>query len=175
MIKKFILVLMVFLTAFNIQAQRQKFGYVDTEYILEKMPEYRSAQRQLESFSESIQVEVDAKYDKLDKKFREYKAEEPLLTSEQRRQREEEIIKMEEDIKRFETEKFGPNGEIFRKREELIKPIQDKVFKAIQKISKENAYDFVFDISANMVVLITNPQYDLSDNVLEELGISIKD
>jgi outer membrane protein len=170
--KKLILTLLVLAIAFNIQAQRQKFGYVDTEYILEKMPEYRSALRQLESFSESLQQEVDSRYDKLDRKFREYRAEEPLLTSEQRRQREEEIIQLEEEVKRFENEKFGPSGELFQKREELIKPIQDKVFKAIQKVSKENAYDFVIDIAGNMVVLITNPQYDLSDNVLEEMGIS---
>ena len=107
----------------------------------------------------------------MDRKFKEFKAEEPLLTSDQRREKEEEIIRNEQEVTKLETEKFGPNGALFEKRQELVKPIQDKVFKAIQQVAKENAYDFVFDISGNMVVLITNPLYDLSDNVLVTLGV----
>lgn len=170
--RNYILLSLALLLSFSSFAQRQKFGYVDSEYILEKLPEYRSAERQLEEFSLKWQTEVDQKYTQLDRKFKEYKAEEPLLTSEQRRERQDEIITMEDEIKRFENEKFGPQGELFKKRQELIKPIQDKVFKAIQKVAKENAFDFVFDIAANMVMLITNPTYDLSDNVLDELGVS---
>jgi outer membrane protein len=169
--KKYIILTFTLLIAISGFAQKQKFGYVDTEYILEKLPEYRSAQRQLEELSTVWQDEINAKYTALDRKFKEFKAEEPLLTSDQRREKEEEIIRNEQEVTKLETEKFGPNGALFEKRQELVKPIQDKVFKAIQQVAKENAYDFVFDISGNMVVLITNPLYDLSDNVLVTLGV----
>lgn len=169
--KKYIILTFTLLIASSGFAQKQKFGYVDTEYILEKLPEYRSAQRQLEELSTVWQDEINAKYTALDRKFKEFKAEEPLLTSDQRREKEEEIIRNEQEITKLETEKFGPSGALFEKRQELVKPIQDKVFKAIQQVAKENAYDFVFDISGNMVVLITNPLYDLSDNVLVTLGV----
>jgi len=173
--KKLFLITLAFFFATTVFSQRQKFGYVDTEYILEKLPEYRSAQRMLDEFSTTWQDEIEQRYTVLDRKFKEFKAEEPLLTSEQRRTREEEIIKLETEIKKFENDKFGPQGELFQKRQELIKPIQDKVFKAIQKVSKDGAYDFVFDIAGNMVVLITDPKYDLSDEVLYELGVTATD
>ncbi|MCK9481013.1 MAG: OmpH family outer membrane protein [Bacteroidia bacterium] len=170
--KHLLLVVFAFLLSTTAFSQKQKFGYVDTEYILGKMPEYRSAQKHLDEYSADWQAEIDKKYAELDRKFREYKAEEPLLTKDQKKEREQEIVNMETEIKKFETEKFGQEGELFRKRQELIKPIQDKVFKAIQSVAKDGAYDFVFDIAGNMVVLITDPKYDLSDNVLEELGIT---
>ncbi|MCO6495853.1 MAG: OmpH family outer membrane protein [Bacteroidetes bacterium] len=173
--KKFLLITIAFLLATTAFSQKQKFGYVDTEYILGKMPEYRSAQKQLDEISNGWQAEVDKKYSELDAKFKEYKAEEPLLTKEQKKEREQEIVRMETEVKKYENEKFGQDGELFKKRQELIKPIQDKVFKAIQNVAKEGAYDFVFDIAGNMVVLITDPKYDLSDNVLEELGITSND
>jgi outer membrane protein len=169
--KKLLFVLLACFTFFTSQAQKQKFGYIDSEYILNKLPEYRSAQRQLEDYSNSWQNEIDMKYDALDRKFREFKAEEPLLTPNQRREREEEIIQNEQEIRKLENEKFGPEGALFKKRQELVKPIQDKVFKALQDVAKENAYDFVFDLSGGITVLITNPIYDLSDNVLEKLGV----
>ncbi|MCZ2129232.1 MAG: OmpH family outer membrane protein [Bacteroidia bacterium] len=170
--KKLFLIAFAVLFAGTAFSQKQKFGYVDTEYILGKMPEYRSAQKQLDELSKDWQTQVDKKYADLDAKFKEFKAEEPLLTKDQRKEREQTIVNMETEAKRFENEKFGPEGELFKKRQELIKPIQDKVFKAIQSVAKDGAYDFVFDIAGNMVVLITDPKYDLSDNVLELLGVT---
>lgn len=169
--KKLLFVFALLLLATTGYSQRQKFGYVDTEYILKKLPEFRSAQRQLDELSSQWQMEIDLKYTLLDRKFKEYKAEEPLLTSEQRRKREEEIVKMETEVKKFENEKFGPEGELFIKRKELIKPIQDKVFQAIQKVAKDGVFDFVFDTAGNMVLLISDPKYDLSDEVLDILGV----
>jgi outer membrane protein len=169
--KKLLFVFMLMLLATAGYAQRQKFGYVDTEYILKKLPDFRSAQRQLDEISTQWQSEIDLKYTLLDRKFKEYKAEEPLLTTDQRRKREEEIIKLETEAKKFENDKFGPEGELFQKRKELIKPIQDKVFQAIQKVAKDGVFDFVFDTAGNMVLLISDPKYDLSDEVLEILGV----
>jgi outer membrane protein len=169
--KKLTLLFLAIFTLFGANAQRQKFGFVDTEYILNKLPEYKSAQKQLDEFSNLWQQEITNAYTLIDKKFKEYKAEEPLLTANQKREKTEEIMKLETDVRKFENEKFGPEGELFKKRQELIKPIQDKVFKAIEKVSQDGAYDFVFDIAANVVFLKTDPKNDLSDEVLSELGV----
>jgi outer membrane protein len=150
-------------------------AYVDTEYILGKMPEYRSAQKQLDDMAQNWQNEIEAKYTELDKKFREFEAERPLLSEKQRIDKEKEILKMENEVKKFENDKFGPNGELFKKREELIKPIQDKVFTAIKQIAKEGAFDFVFDMAGGVVMLVTNPKYDISDEVLTLLGVASKE
>lgn len=150
----------------------QKFAYVDTEYILSQLPDYQSAQKQLDELSEKWQKEVDAKYVEIDKLYKNYQAEEVLLNSEQKKQRQEEIIAKEKEAKKFQQEKFGYEGELFKKREQLIKPIQDRVFEAIQTIAKREKFDFIFDKSGDMVMLFSNARYDKSDEVLEELGIT---
>jgi outer membrane protein len=154
----------------------QKFSYVDTEYILQQIPEYRSAQKQIDELAETWQKQIDAQYAAIDKLYKDYKAEEILLNGEQKKQRESEIIAKEKEVKKLQQDKFGYEGELFKKRQELIKPIQDRVFEAIQKVAKENALDFIFDKSGDMVMLFSNARYDKSDEVLEELGITpIKD
>lgn len=149
----------------------QDFAYVDTEYILSKMPTYKSAQAQLDAMSKKWQEEIDAMYAEIDKMYKEYQAEKVLLTKEMQTKRENEIIEKEREVKKFQNDKFGYEGELFKKRQELIKPIQDKVFEAINKVAKENGLDFIFDKSGDMVMLVSNPKYDRSDEVLEELGV----
>ena len=150
----------------------QKFAYVDTEYILSLLPDYKSAQKKLNEIAETWQKEVDGKYEAIDKLYKEYQAEKILLTAEQQKQREDEIINKEKDAKKFQQDKFGYEGELFKKRQELVKPIQDKVFEAIQKIAKEDALDFIFDKSSDMTMLFSNAKYDKSDNVLTALGVA---
>lgn len=150
----------------------QKFAYVDTEYILSLLPDYKSAQKKLNEIAEKWQAEVDQKYADIDKMYKEYQAEKILLTPEQQKLREDEIINKEKEAKKFQQDKFGYEGELFKKRQELIKPIQDKVFEAIQKIAKEEGLDFIFDKSSDMTMLFSNAKYDKSDNVLEQLGVS---
>jgi outer membrane protein len=104
--------------------------------------------------------------------YKDYKSEEILLSPTQRKEREDAIVAKEEAIKKFEQDKFGVNGELFKKRQELIKPIQDKVYAAIQKVAKNNGLDFIFDKSANMNILFSNPKYDRSSDVLDELGVT---
>ena len=104
-----------------------------------------------------------------------YKAEEILLSAAQKKEREDAIVAKEDGMKKFEQDKFGVNGELFLKRKELIKPIQDKVFSAVQKVAKDNALDFIFDKSANMNILFSNPKYDKSDDVLDVLGVTPTD
>lgn len=150
----------------------QKFAYVDTEYILSLLPDYKSAQNKLNELAEKWQKEVDAKYEEIDKMYKEYQAEKILLTAEQQKLREDEIINKEKDAKKFQQDKFGYEGELFKKRQELVKPIQDKVFEAIQKVAKDDALDFIFDKSSDMTMLFSNMKYDKSDEILAQLGVA---
>lgn len=169
-------IMVIGLLLMNAGAYAQKFAYVDTEYILSQIPEYRSAQKQIDELAEKWQKDIDAKYAQIDKMYKDYKAEEVILNGEQKKQREADIIAKEKEVKKFQQDKFGYEGEMFKKRQELIKPIQDRVFEAIQKVAKESALDFIFDKSGDMVMLFSNARFDKSDEVLEELGITpIKD
>jgi outer membrane protein len=155
-----------------IALKAQKFGYVDTDYILGQMTEYRGAQKQLNELSQKWESDLKIMKDEVDKLYKDYKAEEILLSAAQKKEREDAIVAKEDAMKKFEQEKFGVNGELFLKRKELIKPIQDKVFSAVQKVAKDNALDFIFDKSANMNILFSNPKYDRSDDVLDVLGVT---
>ncbi|MFN4082450.1 MAG: OmpH family outer membrane protein [Bacteroidia bacterium] len=155
------------------QALSQRFAYVDTEYILDMLPEYKSAQKQLDLISEQWEKEMDAMQAEIDKMIKDLQAEMVLLTDELKKKREAAIKQKETELKDFRNKKFGYEGELFKKRAELIKPIQDKVFEACQKIAKANALDFIFAKSTEMIMLYSNAKYDKSDEVLQELGINI--
>ena len=170
-LKKIILPVLL-CTASALSVSAQKFGFVDTDYILSQMPSYRSAQTTLDQLSTEWQAEADKKKQNLDLMFREYKAEEMLLTPQQRKEREEIIVQKEQELNAFREQKFGYQGELFKKREELIKPIQDKVFEAVQKVAKDQALDFIFDKSSDLIMLYTNVRFDKSDEVLEALGVA---
>ncbi len=154
-------------------AQAQRFGYVDTEYILDLMPEYKSSQKQLDQLSEDWQKEVERKQQNIDKMYRDFQAEQVLLTEDLRKKREEEIKLKEKELRDYRNQKFGYEGEVFKKRQELIKPIQDRVFDAIQKVAKQSALDFIFAKSGEFIMLYSNAKYDKSDEVLAELGVAI--
>jgi outer membrane protein len=149
----------------------QRFAYVDTKYILEKLPDYKTSQQKLDDQAAAWQKEIDQKNDALKKMYTKYQAEEFLLTADLKKQREDEIIKAEDELKDLQKNRFGFNGDLFKKRQELIQPIQDKVFDAVQKLAQSRAYDFIFDkASGNAGMLYTNPQYDISEEVLKKLG-----
>jgi len=151
----------------------QKFCYVDSEYILNQMPEYKAAQTQLDELAAKWKEEIKQKMDEIDKLYKAYRAEQVLLPEEIRKKREDEILKKEDEMNKFKEEKFGKNGELFKKRQELVKPIQDKVFDAIQKLASDEGFDFVFDKSGAVTMLYVNAKYDRSDEVLELLGIDV--
>ena len=153
------------------QAYAQRFAYVDSDYILSQMPSYKSAQTQIDEQSKKWQEEIDNKFEAIDKLYKQYQAEKVLLTKDMQTKRENEIIEKEREAKKLQNDKFGYEGELFKKREELIKPIQDKVYEAINKVAKNNGLDFIFDKSGDMLMLVSNPKYDRSDEVLEELGV----
>lgn len=150
----------------------QRFAYVDTKYILEKMPDYKSAQQKLDAQAEAWQKEIDDKNDLLKKMYTKYQAEEFLLSEDLKKQREDDIVKAENELKDLQKQRFGFNGDLFKKRQELVQPVQDKVFDAVQKVAQLRSYDFVFDkASGGATMLFTNPQYDISEEVLKKLGM----
>ena len=153
-------------------AKAQKFGYVDTEYILGQMTEYKAAQKQLNELSSKWEADLKILKEEVDKIYKDYKAEEILLSTTQKKEREDGIVAKEDAMKKFEQEKFGVNGELFKKRWELIRPIQEKISVAIIAVAKKNGLDFIFDKSANMNILFSNAKFDRSDDVLDELGVT---
>ena len=163
---------MIVFAGFTKSATAQKFAYVDTDYILSELPDFKAAQKKIDDLAQTWQKEIDAKYAEIDKMYKDYSVEKVLLNADQQKQREAEIISKEKEVKKFQQEKFGYEGALFKKRQELIKPIQDRVFEAIQKIAKRESLDFIFDKSGDMVMLVSNARYDKSGEVLEELGIT---
>ncbi len=151
-------------------AQTQRFAYVDTEYILEKIPNFQTATEQIEKLANQYQKAVEEGYKALDEMYNTYQAEKALLNESMRKKREDEIIAKERELKNTQQSYFGPEGELFKKREELIKPIQEQVSEAINQFAKEGGYSVIFDMASNSSMIYTNPSYDMSDKILEKLG-----
>lgn len=167
--KKFIsLFSILFLTAGMSFAQ--KYAFVDTEYILDRIPSYKAAQDQLDKLSDEWQTEVEGMYESVDKMYKDFQAEKVLLTEEMRIRREDEIIQQEQAIKELQQKYFGREGSLFKKRQELVKPIQDEVYRVVKEIATEGNFAVIFDTASGANMLYTNPKYDKSDEVLEKLG-----
>jgi len=165
---KILLILAVSFLAITTQAQ--KFAYVDTDYILNKIPEFNQAQDKLDALSSDWQKEIENKYADVDQMYRSYQQEQVLLTDEMKVKREEAIIKKEKSAKDLQQKYFGPKGELYIKRQELIKPIQDKIYDAIQQLAVNSKYAIVFDSSSDLIMLYKNNNLDKSDKILDLLG-----
>jgi outer membrane protein len=148
----------------------QKFAYVNTEYILENIPDYKSAQQQLDNLSITWQKEIEDKYAIIDKLYKAYQAEQVLLTEEMKKRRQDEIGQKEKDVKDLQKQRFGYEGDLFKKKQELVKPIQDKIYNAVKKLATDQSYAVIFDKSSDLIMLYTNPKYDKSDEILLALG-----
>lgn len=159
----------VFISAFAV-TQAQKYAYVDSDYILENIPEYQDALDILDEFSIQWQKEIEQKFAEVDELYKQYQAEAVLLPEDMKRQRENEIIKKEKDAKELQKQRFGREGDLFKKRQELVQPIQEKVYNAIEEIAISNNYAFVFDKAGSLTILFAQPKFDLSDDVLDEVG-----
>jgi len=149
----------------------QKFGYIDSEFILGKMPEYAKAQSEIEQYSAAWQKEIEEMQQKVNGLYAMYQAEQVLLTEEMRQEKQDEIKKKETELKEYQKKVFGFGGLFFLKKQELIKPLMDKIFDAVGKVSKANRLAIVFDKSAELVMIYTDPRHDYTDFVLEELGL----
>jgi outer membrane protein len=149
----------------------QKFGYIDSEFILSKMPDYQKAQGEIDQLAANWQKEIEEMGRKVEGLYVQYKAEEVLLTEEMRQERMTDIKKKEADWKDYQKKVFGFEGLYFLKKKELIKPLQDKVWDAVEKVAKANRLAIVFDKAAELTMIYTDPRHDYTDFVLEELGL----
>ena len=168
--KQIVLFLFLVLAAGTFAQPAAKFGYVDSDYILSQIPEFKAAQTELDKTSAQWQKEVELKFAEVDKLNKAYQADAILLTDEMKKKREQEITTREKEAKEFQRQKFGVEGDLFKKRQELVKPIQDKVYNAIKSVADKNGLGFVLDKSGQLTILYANSKYDRSDDVLEALG-----
>jgi len=169
-LKGFLIGGLILFTAMTGNVYAQKYCYVNTEYILENIPDYKNAQQQLDNLSITWQKEIEDKYAIIDKLYKSYQAEQVLLTEEMKRRRQEEINQKEKDVKDLQKQRFGYEGDLFKKKQELVKPIQDKIYNAVKKLATDQNYAVIFDKSGDLVMLYTNPKYDKSDEILLALG-----
>ena len=165
------LIIILFIIAIPLVGSAQKYCYVDTQYILNNMPEYAEAQDQLNKTSEKWQREIELRYEAIDNMYKAYRAERVLLTEDMKRERESEIAQSEKEAKELQKKRFGLNGDLFKKREELIKPIQDMIFKAIKELAEGGNYMVIFDKSNQSSIIFASPKYDKSDRILKKMGI----
>ena len=174
---KFFLLLLSVLLFSTFTAKAQKLGYVDTDYILKNIPEYQDAQTQIDELSKQYQQEIEEKYAKVDQMYKTYQADAILLPEDMKRQREEEVIKAEKEAKDLQKTRFGTEGDLFKKRQELVKPIQEKIFNAIEDIATKKNYAFIFDKASGPVIMYVSSKLDISDEVLEQIGgiMGVKD
>lgn len=152
-------------------AQNQKIGFIDSDLILNKMPEYKSAQKTLDDLAAQWQAKDKEMQAELDQMYKDYKAAEALLTEDAKKAKEDAIVAKEQELYKYREDKFGSNGELFKKRQELIKPVQDKMYEAVQKVAKKEGYAFIFDKASGATMLYADPKYDKTAEVMEELGI----
>jgi len=155
---------------FATASQAQRYAVIDSKYILEKLTDYKDAQKKLDQFSEQWQQEIDQKQALVDKMIKDYDAEQVMLSDELKKKREDELYNKEKELRDLQKKRFGFEGDLFKKRQELIKPIQDRVYNAVQKLAVDKQYDFILDKSEGITVIFADPKLDRSEDVLRELG-----
>lgn len=168
--KPFLFSVALLALAFTGHAQ-ERYAVVDTKYILDKMPEYKDAQKKLDQTSTQWQKEIDAKQATLDKMYKDYEAEQIMLSDTLKKKREDQLFNLEKEVRDLQRKRFGYEGDLFKLRQELVKPIQDKVYNAIQQLAVNRMYELILDKSEGITVIFADPKLDKSDDVLKALGI----
>ena len=169
MMKKIFLTLF-FAAAFALAGSAQKFALIDMEYILKNVPQYEMANEQLNQLSQRWQKEVEAASKEADGMYKQYLSDKVFLTEEQVKKREEEIVAKEQEATELRYKYFGPEGELYKKRQTLMKPIQDDIYNAVKKLSEERGYQAIFDRASPANIIYASPRIDVSNEVLEKLG-----
>lgn len=169
--KKNILITL-FVVLLSVPAFSQKYAYIDSEYILGNIPEYKEAQAELDRIAAIWQKEIEAKFKSIDSMYKSYQVEAITLPENLKKNREEAIMNAEQDAKNLQKKRFGKDGDLFKKREELVKPIQDRVFNAIEEYAKDKGYAFVFDVAGSMTIVYADQKFDINDPILEKLGVT---
>jgi outer membrane protein len=168
--KHFFALCFVMISLSVVNANAQRYAIIDTKYILDKLPEYKDADKKMQLIGEQWQKEIDAKQAELDKMYKNYDAEQFMLTDELKKKRETELFNKEKEVRDLQKKRFGYEGDLFKERQKIVKPIQDKVYNAVQKIATARNYDFILDKSEGITVIFADPKLDKSDDVLRELG-----
>ena len=171
---KFIVYLLITLVVSLSDIYAQKLGYIDTEFILTKVKDYKAAEEEIEKLAEKYQGEVSKLFGEVEKLRSEFKAEEILLTEEMKKERQDTITVRDKKARDLQKKVFGFEGLLFLKRQELIKPIQDKVYAAVEKVAKKKQIQLMFDKSSELIMVYTDPKHDYTDYVLDELGLGDK-
>jgi len=151
--------------------QAQKYAIIDTKYILGKMPEYVDADKKLQQISDQWQKEIDNQQAQLNEMYKNYDAEQYMLSDDLKKKRQDELYNKEKEVRDLQKRRFGYQGDLFSEREKLVKPIQDKVYNAVQKMAVAHGYDFVLDKSEGITIIFADPKLDRSNDILRELGI----
>lgn len=167
--KRILITIVAFLSC-SLASMAQKYAYVDSEYILENIPAYTAAQEQLDKLSAQYQKELETIQAEIEKMYNSFRSESVLLSDDMKRKREDVIVSKEKDYRALQQKYFGREGELFKKRQGLVKPIQDDIFNAIKDIADEGSYAVVFDKAGGLSMIYTNSKYDLSDQVLAKMG-----
>jgi len=168
--KKMFLVAFIVIAA-SVTTSAQRYAIIDTKYILDKMPEYKDADKKLAQTSELWQKEIDDKQGQLNQMYRNYDAEQYMLSDDLKKKREDQLFNLEKEVRELQKKRFGFEGDLFKERQKLVKPVQDKVYNAIQKMAVNRGYDFVLDKSEGITVIFADPKLDKSEEVLKELGL----
>ena len=166
--KRILLLLCILVFVENIKAQ--KFAYVDSQYILEHITEYKQAKQELDNISYQWQEEIETAYQDIDKLYRAYQTDKVLLTDKMRQDREDEIIEKEKEVKELQQQRFGTDGDLYKKQEELIRPIQNLIYNAIQEYAEKGRYGVIFDKSSDLLMLYADENLDKSEKILDYLG-----
>ena len=169
------LAFILFISVISTAVYSQRYAYVDTEYILNNLQSYDDAQKELNRISQQWQKEIEQRYEAIDRLYKAYQAEKVLLTEEMRKEREDEIVRKEQEAKELQRQRFGVEGDLFKRRQELIQPIQDEVYNAIKEVAQGGGFSVIFDKANQSNILYADPRYDKSDRVLTRLGVSAKD
>lgn len=161
----------VFMIAGVVTTHAQRYAIIDTKYILNKLPEYVDADKKLQAISDQWQKEIDNMQAQLNEMYKNYDAEQYMLSDDLKKKREDELYNKEKEVRDLQKRRFGYQGDLFTEREKLVKPIQDKVYNAVQKMAVAHGYDFVLDKSEGITVIFADPKLDRSNDILQELGI----
>ncbi|MGF7139135.1 OmpH/Skp family outer membrane protein [Roseimarinus sediminis] len=167
---KRVIIILLAVMAISVSTYAQKYAFVDTEYILENIPAYQAAQEQLDQLSVQYQKELETVQAELEQMYNDFRAEAVLLSDDMKRKREDVIVSKEKEYRELQQKYFGREGDLFKKRQGLVKPIQDDIYNAIKDLASEGNYAVIFDKAGGLTMLYTDPRYNLSDQVLEKLG-----
>jgi len=160
----------LFVTGLGNTAQAQRIAYIDMDKILNSITEYQSAQEELDKIASQWRQEIALEYDNIKSQYNRYQAEQVLLSDQERKKYEDEIIAKEQEVREMQKRKFGPEGDLFKKRQELVEPIQAEVFQAITDYADDQGYDFIFDKASASGMIFANAKYDVTDKILQKLG-----